>query len=122
MTTTKPDIVEMLKNADDATIKLLSVCLTRLVFRDGVAEDLHAKNAPMDQETMKALNIDVTNRIYSVLKAVVDNDPITIMGLISHIIFGEESRRDWNEPEATLLEDFKYVGNHEYRKLHAKGA
>ena len=121
MTTNRPNLMDVLKTMNDDNLKYLSVALTRLVFRDGVAEDLHSTNASMDQDTMKALNIDVTNRMYSVLKAIVDDDTPTILGLLSYIKFGGESRLDWDAPEATLLKDFKHVGVLEHSSMVRKG-
>ena len=52
---------------DERTLQALSKALTHLVFRNGVVENLHADSACLDDATMKKLNIDVNNRIYTVL-------------------------------------------------------
>ena len=52
---------------DEQTLQALSKALTHLVFRNGVVENLHAASANLDDETMKQLNIDINNRIYTVL-------------------------------------------------------
>ena len=52
---------------DERTLQALSKALTHLVFRNGTVENLHAKGACLDDETMKQLNIDINNRIYTVL-------------------------------------------------------
>ena len=51
---------------DEQTLQALSKALTHLVFRNGVVENLHADSACLDDATMKKLNIDVNNRIYTV--------------------------------------------------------
>ena len=51
---------------DERTLQALSKALTHLVFRNGVVENLHADSACLDDATMKKLNIDVNNRIYTV--------------------------------------------------------
>lgn len=115
----RPNILDIFKTLDDDELKLLSVELTRLVFRDGVAEELHSKDAVMHQTTMKALNIDVTNRIYSVLKAVVDNQPLIVMGLLHQLEDGKASREEWAEPKAVLLKSFKTDGWSEHLRWRA---
>ena len=52
---------------DERTLQALSKVLTHLVFRNGTVENLHAEGACLDDETMKQLNIDINNRIYTVL-------------------------------------------------------
>ena len=52
---------------DERTLQALSKALTHLVFRNGIVENLHASGANLDDETMKQLNIDINNRIYTVL-------------------------------------------------------
>ncbi len=52
---------------DERTLQELSKALTHLVFRNGTVENLHSEDACLDDETMKKLNIDVNNRIYTVL-------------------------------------------------------
>ena len=52
---------------DEQILQALSKALTHLVFRNGVVENLHADSACLDDATMKKLNIDVNNRIYTVL-------------------------------------------------------
>ena len=52
---------------DERTLQALSKALTHLVFRNGTVENLHAEGACLDDETMKQLNIDINNRIYTML-------------------------------------------------------
>ena len=52
---------------DEQTLQALSKALTHLVFRNGIVENLHASCANLDDEVMKQLNIDINNRIYTVL-------------------------------------------------------
>ena len=52
---------------DEQTLQALSKALTHLVFRNGVVENLHADSACLDDATMKKLNMDVNNRVYTVI-------------------------------------------------------
>ena len=52
---------------DERTLQALSKALTLLVFRNGTVETLHATSACLDDDTMRELNRDVNNRIYTVL-------------------------------------------------------
>lgn len=52
---------------DERTLQALSKAFTLLIFRNGAVENLHASNAVLDDVTMKVLNKDVNNRIYTVL-------------------------------------------------------
>ncbi len=52
---------------DEQALQALSRALTHLVFRNGIVENLHANGACLDDETMKKLNKDINNRIYTVL-------------------------------------------------------
>ena len=52
---------------DERTLQALSKALTLLVFRNGAVESLHASYAALDDATMKVLNKDVNNRLYTVL-------------------------------------------------------
>ena len=52
---------------DESVLQVLSKALTHLVFRNGVIEELHANGGCLDDGTMKRLNKDVNNRIYTVL-------------------------------------------------------
>ena len=52
---------------DEQALQALSKALTHFVFRNGIVENLHAAGANLDDEAMKQLNIDINNRIYTVL-------------------------------------------------------
>lgn len=52
---------------DEQTLQTLSNALTHLCFRSGTVEELHKTSACLDDETMKILNMDINNRIYSLL-------------------------------------------------------
>lgn len=52
---------------DEQTLQTLSNALTHLCFRNGAVETLHKIGACLDDETMKTLNMDINNRIYSLL-------------------------------------------------------
>ncbi len=48
-------------------LQALSKALTHLIFRNGAVESLHAKGVCLDDKTMKVLNADINNRLYTVL-------------------------------------------------------
>ena len=52
---------------DEYTLQALSRALTHLIFRNGVVEDLHAEGVCLDDKTMKRLNCDINNRVYTLL-------------------------------------------------------
>lgn len=52
---------------DECILQALSKALTLLVFRNGAVETLHSSGACLDDDTMRKLNRDVNNRIYTVL-------------------------------------------------------
>ncbi|MDD6188531.1 MAG: hypothetical protein PUB32_03005 [Clostridiales bacterium] len=52
---------------DECTLQALSRAMTHLIFRNGVVESLHADGACLDNETMKKLNRDINNRLYTLL-------------------------------------------------------
>lgn len=53
---------------DEERLQDVSRALTHLVFRNTIVEDLHADGAKLDDKTMKIINKEVNNRIYTLLK------------------------------------------------------
>ena len=51
-----------------------SRALTHLVFRNGIVEKLHSEGKCLDDETMKLLNKDINNRMYTYLSACFGDD------------------------------------------------
>lgn len=53
---------------DEELLQTISRALTHLVYRNTIVEDLHAEGTCLDDETMKIINKEVNNRIYTLLK------------------------------------------------------
>lgn len=51
-----------------------SRALTHLVFRNGIVGKLHSEGKCLDDETMKLLNKDINNRLYTYLSACFGDD------------------------------------------------
>ena len=85
---------------DERTLQALSKALTLLIFRSGAVENLHASDAVLDDVTMKVLNKDVNNRIYTVLSiwfngAVEDVEKLErVLNFLSRL-YGQ----DWDKAE-----------------------
>ncbi len=85
---------------DERTLQALSKALTHRVFRNGVVENLHSKSACLDDETMKILNIDVNNRIYTVLDIWFNGTEKEVERLERTLNFlGRYYGQDWNQAE-----------------------
>lgn len=56
----------------------MSSALTHLVFRNGIVEELHSEGRCLDNETMKILNKDINNRMYTYLSACFAGDEIEL--------------------------------------------
>ena len=93
-----------ISDLSEEQLQELSNVLTHLVFRNGVVEDLHSRQAPLTDETMRALNIDVNNRIYTILCLVHDHPDVCMR-------FAEDAKRiapisydaSWNDAEPIRL-------------------
>ena len=85
---------------DEQTLQALSRALTHLVFRNGIVENLHASGANLDDESMKKLNIDINNRIYSVL-AIWFNGTEEDVERLEHILnfLAKYYGQGWNQAE-----------------------
>ena len=67
--------------------------LAHMIFRNGAVEDLHVQEAPLTDGTMKQLNKDVYNRIYTLLS--LPPDELTHQAMAAGILFGQT----WDPPE-----------------------
>lgn len=57
-----------LSNEVENELQAFSRGLTHLIFRNlRIVEEIHAEGVPLDDEMMKALNIEINNRIYTLL-------------------------------------------------------
>lgn len=91
---------------DEALLQQISKSLTHLVFRNTVVEDLHAKEAVLNDETMKILNKEVNNRIYTLLKWYTsgrEEDRKAVSELIS---FSALYGSGWDPAEMLEISDF----------------
>ena len=62
------DMQKNQNNEVEAELQALSRGLTHLIYRNvQLVEEIHAKQIPIDDEVMKMLNIEINNRIYTLL-------------------------------------------------------
>ena len=89
---------------DERTMQALSKALTLLIFRNGIVENLHAKDACLDDETMKTLNIDINNRFYTLLTIWFNGTEDDTAKLEKTLNFlARFYGRDWNKAERIQL-------------------
>ena len=50
---------------NEEVLQNMSRALRHLVFRNGIVEELHSEGRCLDNETMKILNKDINNRMYT---------------------------------------------------------
>lgn len=82
---------------------ILAKSLTVAVFRNGLIEDMHAdKSKNLGQSDMKALNIDVCNRLYEIIemyRAVLSGDEQAGEDLLKTISYSSLCATNWNQPK-----------------------
>lgn len=64
---------------NEERLQNMSRALAHLVFRNGIVEELHSEGRCLDNETMKILNKDINNRMYTYLSACFGGDEIEIL-------------------------------------------
>lgn len=70
----------------EAELQELSRGLTHLIFRNArLVEELHVKQMAMDDEVMKILNIEINNRIYTLLTILLYGTEEERLDLLRHI-------------------------------------
>ena len=75
-------------NDVEAELQSLSRGLTHLIFRNvQLVEEIHVKQMPIDDEIMKMLNIEINNRIYSLLSTWLYGTEEERLELLRHIQF-----------------------------------
>ena len=87
-------------------LQTISKSLTHLVYRNTIVEDLHAEGASLDDETMKIINKEVNNRIYTLLNwyfSENEEDRDFVAQLVS---FSSMFGSDWDKAEMLEKEDF----------------
>ena len=82
------DMQEDQNNEVEAELQALSRGLTHLIFRNvQLVEKIHVKQISIDDEVMKMLNIEINNRIYSLLSTWLYGTEEEQMELLRHIRF-----------------------------------
>ena len=87
-------------------LQTISKSLTHLVYRNTIVEDLHAEGASLDDETMKIINKEVNNRIYTLLNwyfSENEEDRDFVAQLVS---FSSMFGSDWDKAEMLEKKDF----------------
>ena len=73
---------------EEKELQDISRALTHMLFRNvPLVEEIHTKQLVIDQETMKNLNIEINNRIYSMLYVWFLGSEDEIRMLLKHIEF-----------------------------------
>ena len=98
---------------DEELLQTISKSLTHLVYKNTIVEDLHAEGANLDDKTMKIINQEVNNRIYTLLNwyfSEKEEDRDFVAQLVSFAgLFGS----NWDKAEMLKKEDFLFF----YRNL-----
>lgn len=85
----------------------LSRALTHLVYRNTLVEDLHAMDAKLDDATMKLINKEVNNRIYTLLKWYTSENETEQKQVEDLVAFSSlYGKGSWDLAEELRLEDF----------------
>lgn len=71
-------------------MQFMVIALAHVIWRNTIVEDLHTENAVLDGATMKILNKEICNRIYSVIRILVDGTPEERTALNESLAFGYE--------------------------------
>lgn len=92
---------------DEERLQDVSRALTHLVFRNTIVEDLHAEGAKLDDKTMKIINKEVNNRIYTLIKWYIsdsENERALVKYLVElSTIYGKNT---WDKAEQLKFSDF----------------
>lgn len=89
----------------DMILKRLAKALTAVIYRNGKIEDIHAGECEGEPEfngipdsCMKEINIDVCNKMYSMLTLLFSEDEDDFKKALLSINFGELCTSDWYDP------------------------
>ena len=91
---------------DEELLQILSRALTHLVYRNTVVEDLHAEGVCLDDETMKIINKEVNNRIYTLLNWYFSENEEDRNFVAQLVSFSSMFGSDWDKAEMLEKEDF----------------
>jgi hypothetical protein len=101
------EIEEMLDSGGvhDMILKRLAKALSVAIYRNGKIEDIHAgdydgaeKYKGIPDACMKEINIDVCNKMYTMMKLLLADDNEAFIMASVDIAFGEMCAADWNDP------------------------
>ncbi len=85
---------------NEAILQDMSRALIHLVFRSGIVEELHSEGRCLDNETMKILNKDINNRMYTYLSACFGGDEIELEKFDKTINYlAKYYGKDWDKAE-----------------------
>lgn len=101
------DSTPVMNALSQLSLEDLSRSLAHLVFRNSVVEDLHTKNAPLDDNAMKIINKDVHNRIFTLLNwymsdKIEDRDRLADL-VVACTTFG---KHNWDNPNMLDITQF----------------
>jgi hypothetical protein len=89
----------------DMILKRLAKALSVAIYRNGKIEDIHAGNYDgaekykgIPDNCMKEINIDVCNKMYTMLKLLLADDEDSFKMASMDIAFGSMCATDWNDP------------------------
>ena len=91
---------------DEELLQTISRALTHLVYRNTIVEDLHAEGACLDDETMKIINKEVNNRIYTLLNWYFSESEEDREFAAQLVSFSSMFGSDWDKAEMLEKEDF----------------
>ena len=75
-------------NEVENELQAFSRGLTHLIFRNlRLVEEIHAKQKPLEDEVMKTLNIEINNRIYTLLSIWLYGSELEVKELLKTIEF-----------------------------------
>ena len=85
---------------NEEILQNMSRALTHLVFRNGIVEKLHSEGRCLDNDTMKILNKDINNRMYTYLSACFGGDEIELEKLDKTLNYlAKYYGKDWDKAE-----------------------
>jgi hypothetical protein len=89
----------------DMILKRLAKALSVAIYRNGKIEDIHVgdydgaeKYKGIPDACMKEINIDVCNKMYTMLKLLLSDDEDAFKMAYLDIMFGEKCASDWSDP------------------------
>ena len=91
---------------NEELLQAISKSLTHLIYRNTIVEELHAEGACLNDETMKIINKEVNNRIYTLLNWYLSGDEEDRKTLYELVSFACIYGLNWDKAEMLKIEDF----------------